>query len=188
MTINGHFWVENDDGEVIFDPQFSQYSTICDIHQCDITKPVYQKASAERYRQNIAEHILPFMKQLTSSPDIIEKVKAVENPWEFNNCAMNVCFHKVVFKGEGKICFGDFGWEKQDGSGVFFEYDETPQDEWAIDYQRNVKRYIAELVKNHFGQEADTLPKKTKMKIAKLLKKCDDHFDFLQRFQRAFCS
>ena len=51
MTIQGHFWVENADGEVIFDPYFAYYDEIIRVNKCDKSKPRYRKASKDKNKK-----------------------------------------------------------------------------------------------------------------------------------------
>lgn len=38
-----HIWVENEQGEVVFDPAFNEYEFICRVRGADISKPVRHK-------------------------------------------------------------------------------------------------------------------------------------------------
>jgi hypothetical protein len=130
MTINGHFWIENDKGEVIFDPLFHEYRFVCMVHKCDIKKPVYYEASKERQREAMQEHILPTMKDIFKYgvEDWIEDFGYLTP--EHNHCAMNVIIEKVVNKNKGHIKYGNMGWRKLDGSGDWLEFEDGDDTEW----------------------------------------------------------
>jgi len=121
--INGHFWIENEEGVVIYDPQFPDYRVLADLHKCDLTKPQYRKASAERQRELITTQIFPQM--LTINRGLKEGFVPDEEFWtpQSHNCASN-CLRYKCRGGEGKIVYGDFGWERKNGSGVFWEFED----------------------------------------------------------------
>ena len=126
--INGHFWIENDDGKVIYAPQFPDYRVLADLHKCDINKPQYRKASAERQRELITHQIFPQM--LTINRALKEGFEPDEEFWtpQSHNCASN-CLRYKCRGGEGKVVYGDFGWERKNGSGVFWEFEDAQTDE-----------------------------------------------------------
>jgi hypothetical protein len=125
MTINGHFWIENEQGEVIHDPSFPDYKMICMIRKCDIKKPHYRKASAERQREMMGEHIIPFMIKYKK----MMKESAPPTGWFepiSHNCSTN-CIKYKLQGFDGKIVYGDMGWETADGS-VWWEFEDACDD------------------------------------------------------------
>jgi hypothetical protein len=128
MTINGHFWIENEAGKVIYDPVFPVYKKICRAHRLDIKKPRYRKASPDLQRECLKKHIFPTLQ------DIMKLAKecggmmppSVRRP-EAYACALNCIVYKVS-GGEGRITYGDFGWEKQDGSRIWYEFEHDMSD------------------------------------------------------------
>tara|TARA_R100000773_G_C4174197_1_gene86656 strand:+ start:25 stop:540 length:516 start_codon:yes stop_codon:yes gene_type:complete len=130
MTINGHFWIENEEGKVIHDPVFPVYKKICKVHKLDINKPRYRKASPETQRENIKEHILPYIAELLKVKKLLklpneEFYKYFEGedgePLEYR-CGWNCVVYKLK-GGEGKVIYGDMGWEKEDGSDIWYEFE-----------------------------------------------------------------
>ena len=114
MTIEGHFWVENDEGKVIFDLHWDHYDEVCSVNKCDINKPRYRKASKERQREMILEQILPqiqnykmMVKQLPKDTPITEDLFS----YHPHMCGLNVATYKFL-GNEGIVCYGDKGWAK----------------------------------------------------------------------------
>jgi len=126
MAINGHFWIENSDGEVIWDPHFPTYDLICRIRSANPKKPHYRKKSATRQREMISQHILPM---LTSVKRAMKE--GYVPPEDFytpqsHNCASN-CVRYKLKGGEGTICYGDMGWE-QTGGTIWYEFEDEASD------------------------------------------------------------
>ena len=125
MTINGHFWIENEQGEVIHDPVFGDYKTICMIRGCDIKKPHYRKASAERQREMIGKHIIPFLmgykKEHATNPPHPGWYEPISHM-----CSSN-CIKYKLQGFDGKIVYGDMGWEMPNGS-VWWEFEDACSD------------------------------------------------------------
>tara|TARA_E500000318_G_scaffold24124_1_gene24318 strand:+ start:3669 stop:4136 length:468 start_codon:yes stop_codon:yes gene_type:complete len=121
--INGHFWIENDMGEVIYDPVFPEHTALCRIRRADIRKPQYRPASKERQREMIVKWVLPTM----AKKDAKEMAKVIQ-PGQFavyQACHANAAMWKMS-GGEGKIVYGDMGWALKKSKGVWWEW----QDEW----------------------------------------------------------
>lgn len=119
--IDGHFWVENDMGEVIYDPVFPEHKQVARIRRADVRKRRYRAASKERQREMIAKWVLPTM----AKPDAKEMAKVIQ-PGQFavyQACHANATMWKMA-GGEGKIVYGDMGWEKKNGKGVWWEWED----------------------------------------------------------------
>ena len=121
--IDGHFWVENDMGEVIYDPVFPEHKQVAKIRRCDHRKRRYRAASKERQREMIAKWVLPIMakpeaKQVATMLMMTGGVHA-----EYQACHANATMWKMA-GGEGKIVYGDMGWEKKNGKGVWWEWED----------------------------------------------------------------
>ncbi len=127
MTINGHFWIENEQGEVIYDPVFPVYKKICKLHKLDINKPHYRKASPDLQRECLKKHIFPTLTDLIKIKNQVGELPSEVRRPEAYACAMNCIVYKVN-GGEGKIIYGDFGWEKQDGSRIWYEFEHDMTD------------------------------------------------------------
>lgn len=135
MTIEGHFWVENDEGKVIFDLHWEHYDEVCSVNKCDINKPRYRKASKERQREMIVEQILPqiqnykmMVKQLPKDTPITEDLFS----YHPHMCGLNVATYKFL-GNEGIVCYGDKGWAKKRqskkrvakfGEDIWWEYED----------------------------------------------------------------
>jgi len=155
--IAGHFWIENDAGEVIWDPKFDSYKLICKIRNADHTKPHYRKQTPARQREMMREHILPMMSGVR---------RAMNEGWvppaEFwtpqsHNCASNTCRYKLN-GGEGRICYGDMGWEQTDGK-VWWEFEDQVSDE---EYAMAGAIATQKALKNMTRKERRELAKKKK--------------------------
>ena len=121
--IDGHFWVENDKGEVIYDHKFPEHKLICRIRRANVKKPCYRPASKERQREMTVKWVLPTM----AKKDAKEMAKVIQ-PGQFavyQACHANAAMWKMS-GGEGKIVYGDMGWELKNGKGVWWEW----QDGW----------------------------------------------------------
>lgn len=143
-TINGHFWIENDKGEVIFDPLFQyEYGFVCMVHDLDIKKPVYYEASKEKQREAIQKHILPTMKDIFKHG--VEEFKedfGDQLTFNHNECAMNVIIEKVINKNKGHIKYGNMGWKKLDGSGEWLEFEDGDDAEWKKQSHEAHRRFV----------------------------------------------
>ena len=123
MTINGHFWVEDNNGKVIYDPHFDDYNLVCAIRNADPSKPIYRPASPERQREMFKRWILPIL----ADEDTKDFIRALKNtntlPPAFSGCCQaNATTWKMV-TGKGKIVYGDRGWATYDG-GEWIEFED----------------------------------------------------------------
>jgi len=119
--IDGHFWVENNKGEVIYDPVFPEHKVLCRIRRANVKKPCYRKASKERQREMIVKWVLPTMGKPTA-----KEMAKVSQPGQFavyQACHANAAMWKMA-GGEGKIVYGDMGWERKNGKGVWWEWED----------------------------------------------------------------
>ena len=141
MTINGHFWIENEAGKVIYDPEFPVYKKICRVRKLDINKPRYRKAAPDLQRECLKKHIFPTLQDLIKLKNEVGVMPPEVRRPEAYACAMNCIVYKVS-GGEGKIIYGDTGWEKKDGSRIWYEFEHE-----MTDFEHDM-REIFDVMKN----------------------------------------
>ena len=159
MTINGHFWIENEAGKVIYDPVFQIYRDICDHHRLDINKPRYRKSSPDLQRDCLKKHIFPSMmsliklkKHLQLPDDAFFRSVNIYDAEPYQ-CALNCIVYKLK-GGEGKIIYGDMGWEKKDGSSIWYEFENDLSD---FDYE--LRQMMDKMTPKEIKQELKKLKK-----------------------------
>lgn len=188
MTIYGHFYITNDDGEVIFDPHFPQYDGICAIHDADPSKPRYRHAPKHIQRDAIQKNILPTITDFMKNKEELTTGETGEifKQYEFAQCALNVCVYKALWNGEGRITYGDFGWELKDGSGVWYEF------EWSMENDKSKEqmledittdRCVAKMMEFCKEQQSKMNPNKflKKMKRIKRIMKSGNFSEFIDK-------
>ena len=123
-TLDAHMWLENADGEVVFDPHFIQY---------DIIKRVQNLKGEKKYKAWIGKKrgvALNKIQEINTA-----KIKALPSIgwtkkqfWEhfsknphFGNCFNNATAYWKKNQ-HLKIVIGSMGWEKTNGDGVWWEY------------------------------------------------------------------
>jgi len=128
MSISGHFWIEDSNGKVLYDPHFDEYNFICALRGADITKPIYRKASPARQREMFKKWVLPILAD-KETKEFVAMLKSTNTlPPSFSGaCQANATTWKMV-TGRGTIVYGDRGWATKDG-GEWIEFEDgwTPQ-------------------------------------------------------------
>jgi hypothetical protein len=161
MTINGHFWIENEAGEVIYDPTFVDYKMICMLRKCNINKPHYRKASADRQREMISNHILPFMMAYKKKHSLTPFPKGWFEP--ISHCCSTNCIKQKMLGNKGKIVYGDMGWEMANGE-VWWEFEDAVSD---AEYMESCRIANAEFLKHSTREERRAVNKSEKKKKKK---------------------
>ena len=115
--IKGHFWVELD-GKII-DPWFEVYDGIIRLKGLTNEK-VYRPASKTLQGRMIKTHILAKLQTMIKL-NMNKKELAKVSPAAFC-CDTNAIINKIKHLGS-RIVYGDFGWKRKDGGGVYFEFE-----------------------------------------------------------------
>ena len=111
-----HAWVEDSDGNVVFDPEFPRYKMIKMIHGCDPNEPMCR----HRYQQQ-SECVEILMK------DAIQKLIKLSNvgikpSYNFQQCSHNCYYFMKKNKGKNyNVVVGAAGWKKKNGD-IWFEW------------------------------------------------------------------
>ena len=110
-----HAWVENDKGDIIYDPSFRDYVTIIRFHGTT-AKRVYVKWTKEEQIKQL-KHLMRthgecFLMVKSNPEDLIK------NPI-FGQCIFNALAYKTI--NGGKVVIGSMGFRRADGN-VWWEY------------------------------------------------------------------
>ena len=115
MGLDGHFWVVQN-GKII-DPYFKEYDQCKSFWKCGGER-IYLPAD------DLIQKVMK-VKYIDSALTIMNTNRTM---WEMrvyggvqpNSCNINAILE--VMKNGGEIVFGSMGWEKNDGSGVHYEF------------------------------------------------------------------
>ena len=115
-TIDGHFWLERN-GKVV-DIEFKDYDYIKKYHNCD-DGMVYKQAdtNTQLIMTRIFEKCMKSMGEDKASYRILCKNMGIGAMFRccFQNCML-------AFQEGDLIRFGSMGWNKRNGSGVWWEF------------------------------------------------------------------
>jgi hypothetical protein len=120
-TIKGHFWIENDKEEVVYDPTFPEHEIIKRLNGCNNT-PCYRKESTDIQRDMMAECIIPKLLKLKKIWGDKAFLEANRLSPKFQRCSTNVVLYKLA-GGKGKIVYGDMGWKKSNPERNYYEWE-----------------------------------------------------------------
>jgi hypothetical protein len=128
-----HCWCENRDGETVGDCMFPEYELIKRINRCG-GDPIYKRWSPEEEKKKWAEcqgRIRAMCKRVKAAGELLDAEvvspwKQFENAPEMYQCPWNAATYYKQEKKKGnnnvRICVGSMGWEKNDGSGIHWEF------------------------------------------------------------------
>jgi hypothetical protein len=127
-----HAWVENAAGEVVGEKTFPEYATIQQINKCH-GQVKYKRWSPEHEAEKWAHcqgKIRYYLAQQKAVNKVTGRKKSMwdqfANGGKFLQCPMNASKYlidqKKLDNHDVRICLGSMGWEKDDGSGVWWEY------------------------------------------------------------------
>tara|TARA_R110002126_G_scaffold125072_1_gene267329 strand:- start:3201 stop:3596 length:396 start_codon:yes stop_codon:yes gene_type:complete len=115
--VQGHFWVEDEEGNVIFDPDFFEHAHIKRVNKLTDEK-IYKHASKDLARTVIMEWVMKFMLDIKKQfKDEVHMVVKHNKP-QWNCCAPNVALYKLG-GGKGKVCYGSMGWKTKKGKDYY---------------------------------------------------------------------
>lgn len=110
-----HCWVEDKDGEVVFDPEFPEYQAIKKIKNCIPDSPNYHNAfdeDTEKWFWGKLKGTMTDKIQLYKSQNIKWVKEFYERP-KFGHCNLNCSAFLIKNKGKGyRIRVGSMGWLK----------------------------------------------------------------------------
>lgn len=110
-----HCWVEDKDGEVVFDPEFKEYQAIKQVKNCMEDSPHFYNAfgeDAEKWFWGKLKGTMTDKIQLYKSQNIKWVKEFYQRP-KFGHCNLNCSAFLIKNKGKGyRIRVGSMGWLK----------------------------------------------------------------------------
>jgi len=116
-----HIWIENNEGEVVYDPPMEKsgfYETICKIRDCDIKKPYYYEWSNQKKHLD-EQYVDEMINENIYHSDLNEFYKRPQPRY----CRSNAIGYYINQTSQDnlRIVIGSFGWEKRDGT-IWWEF------------------------------------------------------------------
>mgnify|MGYP003655965235 FL=1 len=129
-----HVWCENKKGEVIGDKDFFEYKMIRGMRNLE-GEMIYKRWTPEREEQHWkrCQFRIKYQMKRYKENKALYGIKTsfwgeFKNGGQFGQCPYNACQYLKEQKKAGnndvRICVGSMGWQKTDGSGIFWEYGE----------------------------------------------------------------
>ena len=133
--LEGHFWLELPNGKII-DPHFDAYDSIIRINELT-NEMCRREATPQRQKEQIKKFIIPYL-QDTKTMYRLGLIKPMGG-----YCYVNAIIAKILFP-KGTIKYGDAGWVRKDGKGVWWEF----EDGWIANDKPMAKEDKEKILKN----------------------------------------
>ena len=122
-----HVWLEDEAGNVIYDPFFDEYFDIIRLHGCiavGAPSPFLPERHGRIYKkrpewQPIIQATLKGMVKKMMRCGVV--VSEYYKPPSYGCCVYNAYFEKLHHNPKAKLCVGQMGWKTKSG-GEFWEF------------------------------------------------------------------